>query len=90
MGGREAWLGQGAMCGSEEGRVRGCDQDGETKAGLGGMVRLRSHDEYWALGIFWLFGYPDGFRQEEVVLCFWIPMNPLSLSKTKSSPPEYS
>lgn len=36
----------GAMSGSEEGRVRGCDQDGETKAGLGDMVRLGSHDEH--------------------------------------------
>lgn len=43
MGGREAWLDQGAMCGSEDIRVRGRDQDGETKAGLGGVVGVRGH-----------------------------------------------
>lgn len=43
MSGREAWLDQGAMCGSEDIRVRGQDQDGETKAGLGGVVRVRGH-----------------------------------------------
>lgn len=42
-GGRPGWV-RGAMCGSEEGRVRSFDQDGETKAGLGGVVRVRLRD----------------------------------------------
>lgn len=48
VGGSGAWLGQGAVYGSEEGRVRVCDQDGETKAGLGGRLGQcqRSYDEH--------------------------------------------
>lgn len=45
-GWREAWLGQEAMCGSEEGRVRDCGQDRETKARLRGVVRVGSCDKH--------------------------------------------
>lgn len=43
-GGRE--LGIQAMCGSEEGRVRDCGQDRETKARLRGVVRGGSCDKH--------------------------------------------
>lgn len=75
IGGGDGWEGgpgQGAMCGSEEGRVRDSDQDGEIEARLGGVVSVRSCDRVITIGgTFWRFG-GCGVK---IGQCFWTPMS---------------